>query len=156
MRHAKATQDYFGIEDADRPLTSKGILASQLVSSKSLQTNLFPEYVFSSLANRALHTAVIYMKIAKIPFSNLQIVPELYFTGLKAHLAFVSGLDDKLSSIMLVGHNPDLTHLLQHLSKEKKEEIKTSELIFLEHPASTWKESLKKLRWNINSVIDKY
>jgi len=61
VRHAKSSWDYEGIEDIDRPLKKRGIHDAHLVSKFLAAKINKPDVFISSSANRALHTAVIFL-----------------------------------------------------------------------------------------------
>ena len=77
FRHAKSSWETF-VEDRDRGLTEKGIERTKgmaLASSKIVKDF---EVVFSSPANRAMHTASILNHELQIHFELLQIREALY------------------------------------------------------------------------------
>ena len=62
VRHAKSSWTYKRIEDIDRPLKKRGIKDAHLMSkflSKKIEK---PDVFVTSSANRALHTAIIFVK----------------------------------------------------------------------------------------------
>lgn len=73
VRHAKSSWAYEGVEDIDRPLKERGINDAHLVSKLLAKKIEKPDVFISSVANRALHTSVIFCRNFNYPLSNLQI-----------------------------------------------------------------------------------
>lgn len=62
VRHAKSSWEYSGIEDIDRPLKKRGIKDAHLMSKFLTKKIEKPDAFITSSANRALHTAVIFLR----------------------------------------------------------------------------------------------
>ena len=77
LRHAKSSWESL-LEDRNRSLTKKGIERVKSVAVASSEVFKDIEIVYSSPANRAVHTACIAMKQLHIPFELLNIREALY------------------------------------------------------------------------------
>ena len=80
VRHSKSSWSIDGISDRDRPLKGRGIRDAHIVSevvSRSLETNPSVK-LYSSPANRAVHTALIFAEKFNINASQLAIKESLY------------------------------------------------------------------------------
>ena len=96
VRHGKSSWEY-NVKDKDRPLKERGINDAFLVAEVLRKQQLNIDYVFSSPANRALHTSMIFCRELKHDFSNFQISNELYdFSGKSVH-SFVKTVDNNLN-----------------------------------------------------------
>ena len=98
VRHAKSSWAYEGIADIDRPLKERGINDAHLMSkflSKKIER---PDIFISSVANRALHTSVIFCENFNYPFSNLKIKKELYSFSNGYLVKTVKALDDSFNT----------------------------------------------------------
>jgi len=73
VRHAKSSWEYQGVEDIDRPLKKRGIKDAYLMSKFLSKRINKPDVFISSVANRALHTSVIFCQNFNYPLSNLKI-----------------------------------------------------------------------------------
>jgi phosphohistidine phosphatase len=109
VRHGKALQDYLSIGDDDRPLIEKGILNSISVAGQLRAQHATPGLIVSSFAARALHTAHIFAKTTGYPHERVQVTEKLYMKGEDEYFRILESLPDELNSVMLVGHNPDVT-----------------------------------------------
>ena len=104
MRHGKSSWEY-DVSDKDRPLKERGISDADLVAKKFVTQKIVPDAIFSSPANRALHTGIIFLRNMGYDLSVLKIQEELYdFSGNQVS-KFIKGLDNKLGTAMIFGHN---------------------------------------------------
>ena len=116
LRHGKATRKFFDIEDFDRPLTEKGILESHRNAKELISNDQAPEVIISSSALRALSTAVIFRKELQIDDKGLIVTDRLYEITYNDLMDLICGLNDELSDVMLVGHNPSFSILAEQVS----------------------------------------
>ena len=70
LRHAKSSWD-LNVSDKDRPLTEKGINCITMISVNSSNVLSGADLIFSSPANRALHTACIMINTLGLSFNKL-------------------------------------------------------------------------------------
>jgi phosphohistidine phosphatase len=117
VRHGKAASDYVShVNDADRTLTEKGIINSIASAEKFISQYPTPELLISSHAARALHTAHIFARATGYPHEKVQVNSELYANGEKEIYSILAHLPDDIERVMIVGHNPDLTLVVNRLS----------------------------------------
>lgn len=136
MRHGKSSWEY-PVDDRDRPLSVRGIQDAQKVALK-FAGNSVPEAVYSSPANRALHTCTLAMKVLNLNFETVKIYPELYdFEGARV-MHFVKQLNNNLNRVMLFGHNNAFTSLVNTLANREIGHVPTAGLVHLEFAASDW------------------
>ena len=109
VRHAKSSWDDLTIEDYERPLLSKGIQRAKKVAEHLKKRGVRPDLIVSSHAVRAYETAKIFSGKLGFPEKEIIIDDDLYFSGAEAMESVLYSLDDKFKSVMLVGHNPDMT-----------------------------------------------
>lgn len=140
VRHAKSSWDFDGTADIDRTLKEKGIRNAYAVSRKMKLSNLVPEKILSSPANRALHTAVIFARVFEYPLSKLEIIQTLYESSAGSISDMLRALDDNVRSVMIFGHNPDFTELVNSFLKSPIENLPTSGAATLEFNVARWKD----------------
>ena len=137
IRHAKSSWDY-QVSDRDRPLKERGIRDAHMVS-KYLKENLKkPDAVFSSPANRALHTCMIFMRNLGFPTDMVTITDELYDFGGNDVVNFISSLDNALSTVILFGHNHAFTAIANSLGDKYIENVTTSGVVVLNFQTDKW------------------
>ncbi|WP_289040803.1 histidine phosphatase family protein [uncultured Zobellia sp.] len=142
VRHGKSSWDY-SVNDKDRPLQERGVNDALLVSSKFNSQGENIDAVFSSPANRALHTAMIFTRQLNISLSLVQITNELYDFSGESVFDFISNLDDSLDSVMIFGHNHAFTHVANSLGNTYIDNVTTSGLVQLNFPVNSWNSVTK-------------
>ena len=81
MRHGKSSWDY-DVSDKDRPLQERGINDAHKVSKTFGLHAPKIDFIFSSPANRALHTSMIFVRNLEYDLSNFRVNHMLYdFSG---------------------------------------------------------------------------
>lgn len=141
MRHGKSSWDY-PVDDRDRPLIPRGIQDAKRVA-KALADTPIPDAVFSSPANRALHTCCIALKTLGYPMELLRISEKLYdFDGSQV-VSFVNQLDDNLDRVMLFGHNNAFTILANQWGDRVLDHLPTAGAVRIQFEIMRWQELRK-------------
>ncbi|MFK5973561.1 MAG: histidine phosphatase family protein [Flavobacteriaceae bacterium] len=142
VRHGKSSWEY-PVSDKDRPLQERGINDALLVSNKFKLENIEIDAVFSSPANRALHTCMIFLRQLDFSFDKFQVANALYdFSGDEV-LRYIENLDDNLQTVILFGHNHAFTHIANSLGNTYINNVPTSGLVHLKFDISKWKSITK-------------
>lgn len=116
LRHGKS--DWSGeCADFDRPLQKRGKLAAQRMGVHLQQSNLVPDYIVSSPAERAANTAVKLAKVLGLGTTAVYFNNCLYEAALDQFIAVLSDCPASAQRVLLVGHNPGLEILLDFLSQ---------------------------------------
>ena len=137
LRHAKSSWD-FNVSDKDRPLTEKGVNRITMISVNSSNVLSGADLIFSSPANRAIHTACIMINSLGLSFNKIVLKKELYTFELSKLLDFIFNISDDYNSVICVGHNPAFTEAISHLSKTD----------FIHLPTSAWAElNFSQKKW---------
>jgi len=152
VRHGKSSWDNEEISDSDRPLKERGIVDSYTMASRFKTKGVQPEIIFSSPAIRALHTAIIFCQVLNLPEKILQIDGRLLHPGNSDLLKLVSSFDDKYSRIMIFGHNPGFTDLVNSLSDIRLGNLPTTGVAVLEFETPRWSNAGKQTL--LNTEID--
>ena len=139
IRHGKSSWDY-DVADKDRPLKERGIQDGHLVARKVKPDFPRPDAVFSSPANRALHTCMILMRDLDLPFELLTVTDALYDFSGSSVAGFVAGLDNRLQRVLLFGHNHAFTHLANTWGDQSIDNVPTTGLVHLRFGESRWEE----------------
>ena len=140
VRHGKALQDYRSIHDYDRTLIEKGIVNNISVAKLLHSQYGTPELIISSHAARALHTAHIFAREMGYPHDQVEVNENLYLDGETEVCDILESLPDELESIMIVGHNPDMTYIANLYAGQSIYSIPTSGVVAIRFEAERWKE----------------
>lgn len=147
VRHAKSTWDYEDISDIDRPLKLSGIRSAYEMARRLKINRYVPEYLISSPANRALHTASIFLNVFEIPYDRFRIEPILYSEGSNDILDYIKSLPSNMKRVMIFGHNPDFSELVRQFAKQPILELPTCGIMIFKFESKDWnsisRENLK-------------
>lgn len=138
VRHGKSSWEY-SVGDKDRPLLQRGINDGHLVSDNFNEQSIPIDAAFSSPANRALHTSMIFVRQLYFPLDKFRVVNELYDFSGEYVLQFIKELDDDLNTVLIFGHNHAFTHIANSLGNTYIDNVPTSGLVHLEFDIDDWK-----------------
>ncbi len=138
LRHAKSSWDDTDLADFDRPLNRRGLKTAPLVGETIHKNKFQIDSIISSPAKRAEQTAVLVKEAAQIA-AEIQFDDRIYEASPQRLLQIASELDDKIKSVMLVGHNPGLEGLLKMLTEEG-ESMPTAALAVVDLKIDNWKQ----------------
>ena len=142
VRHGKSSWEY-AVSDKDRPLLQRGITDALLVANYFNEQAIQIDAVFSSPANRALHTSMIFTRQLYFDLDKFQVINELYdFSGTHV-LEFIKDLNDEAQTVLIFGHNHAFTHIANSLGNTYIDNVPTSGLVHLEFDVDHW-ASIKK------------
>lgn len=157
VRHAKSSWESDAVKDFDRPLNKRGDHDTALMSNLLFEKGIKVEKIISSPAKRALTTAKVFANKLQINEKEIQLEKKIYEASLKTLLETVHQLDDVVSSVMLFGHNPGLTSLINYFGTaidnlptcgiaafafevNHWKEVEKGTLLFYEYPKKAGKE----------------
>ena len=116
LRHAKSAWDTDAPADFDRPLAPRGISAARRMGRYLAETALLPDAVVCSSATRAVQTIHGVAQAARLSLETARFEGAMYEAGLSTLLGVLGGCDPGARRTMIVGHNPGLEYLLDHLA----------------------------------------
>jgi len=118
VRHAKSSRNEPALQDKDRPLNNRGKRDAPKMGKRLAKREVMPDLILSSPAKRALKTAQLIAKKLDYKLQDIVVDERVYATGADELLHLIRKLGAKPKSVMLVGHNPELTELAHHLSSK--------------------------------------
>jgi phosphohistidine phosphatase len=138
-RHAKSVWPDSGLSDYDRPLTHRGKSESKMMGTTlKSEWGIALDNVLCSPARRARATA---RRLTKgLGYERDQIVmEEIIYSGTEQDLLnLISRQENTCQSVMVVGHNPTITDLVQILISEQVPEMDTCSVYGLTLDISAW------------------
>lgn len=117
-RHAKSSWNEEGISDFDRQLNARGLRDAPFMAQLFFEKSGGVDLILSSPANRALTTATFFAKAIGFPSSEVKTEAGIYLASTQVLLRIVTELDDAYDKVILFGHNPGFTYLVQYLTGE--------------------------------------
>jgi phosphohistidine phosphatase len=140
MRHAKSSWKDVTRADIDRPLNKRGERDAPFMGKLMHQYGFFPQEIISSPAERVLSTANLFCNEIEFPYKKLKIYDSLYAASSSEILAIIQSLSENIESVLLIGHNPGLTDLVNHLSESQVENVPTCGIVELFSDKKSWTE----------------
>lgn len=135
IRHAKAEEHSFAKPDYPRRLIAKGKNKAHRIANELAQDLFEMENtrMISSTADRAYETAEIFAEVLGIEKQNIQLEKSIYEASTDTLLKIVNKAPEKIDNLVLVGHNPGLSHLCNYIC-DTYINLKTSEVAIIELP----------------------
>ncbi|MBV6632244.1 MAG: histidine phosphatase family protein [Alphaproteobacteria bacterium] len=114
LRHAKSSWDDASLADHDRPLAPRGNRAAKQMGKFIAERGLIPDHIICSSAKRTLETMSRIERDWPNPVAA-EIDRNIYLAGtdeLRQRIAMTKG---DITSLMVIGHNPDFQQLVLEL-----------------------------------------
>ncbi len=140
VRHATAENPSAFQRDHDRELTPEGIIEAARMGRYLTNQNAKPACIVSSTAARALKTAQVMAEQFAIEPADIEPVDSLFDGGPRAYLAAVNSIPADCASLMLVGHNPDISYFAEFLTHQAVASMDKGEVIAVKFENLTWAE----------------
>lgn len=143
FRHAKSSWEFPDLKDQERPLLPKGKKRTQKICNWMMEKKVFPDLIVSSPAKRANETANLIKVFLEIE-NEIQTYSCLY-PGIQEQVVdLIKELPNKYSHVLLVGHNPGLTDLVNYFMNENVIEwMPTSAFATLNFEIKKWNKIKK-------------
>lgn len=117
LRHAKSSWTYANLSDFERPLKERGIKTAPFMGELMAKKNFQPELILSSPAQRAKQTALLVKKAGRFQ-AEIRYDERIYEASPLRLIEIVSEIENKIESVLLIGHNPGLEGLVKFLTGE--------------------------------------
>lgn len=140
IRHAKSSWSNPTMPDTDRPLDNRGVEDAESIALILQEKSFQPDCVLASPAVRATKTAEIIMAKLQLDKKLLSIDKHIYDAAVEDLLAVIQGLDKKIQSVLLVGHNPGLTWLANYLADDHVVNLPTCGTYCVNFDAKGWQD----------------
>ncbi len=138
VRHAKSSWKFPELADFDRPLNRRGKRDAPMMGKRLKQRGVRPDLIISSPAKRARKIAQAVAKAVGYPASAIAYDPEVYEASADSLLTLLRAVDDRVAVLMLVGHNPELTDLVNTFASHSIDNVVTSGVVTTTFPEDNW------------------
>jgi phosphohistidine phosphatase len=138
VRHAKSSWKDRGLSDRERPLNKRGNRDAPIMGQRLAAAGIRPSQIISSPAVRAWTTARIFAKELGYPTEFLQREDGLYLASLDNLLDVIATQDSGFNNLMLFGHNPGLTDLVNYLVPGLTNNLPTAGVVSVELDCDDW------------------
>lgn len=135
LRHAKSSWDDPLLDDFDRGLTNRGRKAARLISRWFSENEVQPDLILCSNAVRARETLDL-IQPAFGPDTIVKLEKSLYLASADELLDRLHRIDDRIPSVLVIGHNPGLQELAmllvpRHARRPIEEKFPTAAIAWL-------------------------
>ncbi len=144
VRHAKSSWKDADISDLDRPLKGSGVKDAIEVAEKLRARKISPDLLITSPAVRAMSTTLIFSRILKYHYNRIVINDLVYDFSKDALLPLLRNIDDKYDVVMMVGHDPAFTYLLNDLTGKAIEKMPTASVVKINFTVKHWQKITPK------------
>ena len=148
MRHAKTSIGENNEPDRERKLNERGISDASLMGRFIVINELIPDQMITSPATRARSTANLLAKEIgqEIPISECE---HFYSGTVDDYLSEIKKQDDKIKTLLVIGHNPLIEELFSRIAGAKINiHIGTGTMIRFDIFSRHWaKLEFPELRW---------
>ena len=150
VRHAKSSWDFPELSDYDRPLNRRGKKNAPEMGKRLASRGILPDMIISSPAKRAAATAKrIAMEIG-YSIKDIKKEPLFYHGSMNDIINVVKSSSNKISTLMIFGHNPDLTTVTNSLTGSDIYNIPTCGIAEIDFDISAWNEIEKNIGTLVN------
>lgn len=116
IRHAKSSWSEAGISDFERPLNARGERDAPFMAQRMAESGRQVDAIVTSPAKRAITTAMAYKKALQLSEDRFIADDSVYEADVKALMNLINRFDDNWKCVLLFGHNPGFSYLIQYLS----------------------------------------
>jgi len=129
LRHAEAVSGY---DDFNRILSSNGYRQALTIGKKLAEENHKIDKIIASAAIRTLTTSEIVAEQIGFDKNQIEATQDLYNATVRIWLNKIHSINESIKNVLLVGHNPHISYLVELLSGEAFEGLGTAYLALLE------------------------
>ncbi len=115
VRHAKSSWENPGLRDFDRPLNQRGHRDAPRMAEYIAQKVPHIDRILTSSAVRTRQTAEYFARAYGL--SEMHVIPldALYYSDVEQYEAQMRMCNDDWQTVMLIGHNPIITHIANEI-----------------------------------------
>jgi len=140
VRHAKSSWSSAGLGDRERPLNKRGQTDAPEMGERLMRRSARPNLIITSPAVRAQSTTALIAGELGVPHTDIAVEEQVYGASASGLIYLLQNLDNQHEQLMLVGHNPAMTDLVNHLAGHCTDNLPTCAIATLQFVADDWHE----------------
>lgn len=140
MRHAKSSWKDPRLVDHERPLNKRGKKDAPEMGRRLRARGAVLDVIVTSDARRAVDTAIAMADGLGLLRKAIRTNAKLYHAAPDQVLEVVRQLDDNWPQVLLVGHNPGLTELVNRLYPDPIANVPTAGIVVLGFDTQSWRQ----------------
>jgi phosphohistidine phosphatase len=137
IRHGKSSREH-NVPDEKRPLKERAYKDASLVLKVFKEFQDEEPFIWSSPATRAHATAKIFKEELNISDDKFELKKELYTFEKQDLLAVLQTCPDEIETLMVFGHNPAITGVVNSLGDKHFDNIPTTGLSVIDFECDKW------------------
>ena len=151
MRHAKSTHDDPSLSDHQRPLADRGWRQGREIAERLAEIGWIPQLLISSDSCRTRQT---WESMAALHDEELDVLwdENLYLAGTQAICSALEDVDDGITDVMVLGHNPGWEAATAYFTGEYHT-LTTSNAVLLSAEADSWTDLLRPKAFELVSIL---
>lgn len=138
IRHTKSSWNDFSLADFDRPLKKDRIDDAKKMGDKLKELGLHPDLIICSPALRTKQTAEHICDKLKYDYNKIRFDKSIYESTEEEIMQAIQVTDETVRTLVLIGHNPSLTHFVNNFLRQKINELPTTGVVWLEFDSLNW------------------
>ena len=138
VRHAKSSWGDSSLRDWERPLNERGLRAAPEMARRLKARGVSLDRLVTSFAVRARTTAEIFVAGLGLSEAVLAVDEGLYGASAMDWLRTIQQLDESWQTVMMVGHNPSVTELIQCLGRTDIANVPTCGVLEVRYEGECW------------------
>ena len=156
VRHAKSSWKDSSLSDFDRPLNKRGIRDVPDMGDRLKAQHILPDLMISSPANRALTAAKGIAEQIGYSLANIVEDDALYHASSRDIIQLIANTENKHESLMIFGHNPGFTYLINDLSDFYLDNLPTTGICGIQFQLDNWTDvhNQKGIKAIFHGVLD--
>ena len=141
IRHAKSDWGMEFMKDVDRPLNERGYRDAYFMSKWFVKNKKKPQVIISSIACRALSTALIFARSMDFDMRKFYLNEKIYECTVATLLQEIQKMEDESTSAMIFCHNPCITDAFNKLTGDVFiDNVPTCGILNLNFNVNSWRD----------------
>lgn len=140
VRHATAESPAPMFKDYERELTGEGYIEAARMGAFLFNQGLKVDRLVASSAFRTRQTAQVFAEQLHFDWDQIELLDNLYDSGPRAYIAAVNTTPEHISTLMLVGHNPDISYFAEYLTHGFSQMMDKAGVCAIEFEGLQWSE----------------
>ena len=141
IRHAKSDWSDATLTDKQRVLNARGLREAPIMAASLVKDYPVIDHIISSSAVRTQQTAHYVASAYGLVDEKIELCDEIYEAPYEQLLKVVNSCSDAYNNVILVGHMPGVTLLVNALADENLTTSPTSSVAVIDFPfISSWEE----------------
>ena len=136
VRHCKSSWADLSLSDFDRPLNKRGDIDGELMSNYLREKEKKIDKLILSTSKRTRLTSKYFTE--KIHFDSISYLDELYHASYSDIINIISKVENNFNSVMVIGHNPGLTELINQYTIMNIYNLPTTGVVKVEFKGDKW------------------